>query len=123
MHRHLIKVKGFSTSYQVEQAELLGSFPDGTVSPINVKSNYSQEQAQFLLRFQVLNFLELSLLIQALIGVNEIITNKTTPATNTAPSASAGVYFIPKAPTPTSNATYAFIPMPGNLSPIGHVLA
>ena len=32
---------------------------------------------------------------QALIGVNEII-KKTTPATNTAPSASAGVYFMPK---------------------------
>ena len=29
------------------------------------------------------------------IGVNEII-KKTTPATKTAPSASAGVYFIPK---------------------------
>ena len=33
--------------------------------------------------------------LRALNGVNEII-KKTTPATNTAPSASAGVYFIPK---------------------------
>ena len=37
----------------------------------------------------------IELMSQALIGVNEII-KKTTPATSTAQSASAGVYFIPK---------------------------
>ena len=37
----------------------------------------------------------IELISQALSGVNEII-KKTTPATKTAPSASAGVYSIPK---------------------------
>ena len=55
---------------------------------------------------------------QALIGVNEII-KKTTPATNTAPSASAGVYCMPKQ---TPYAMNALIPIPG-ARPTGQVLA
>ena len=55
---------------------------------------------------------------QALIGVRDIIKN-TTPATNTAPSASAGVYSIPRH---TPYATKAFIPIPG-AKPTGQVFA
>ena len=58
----------------------------------------------------------IELINQALIGVRDIIKNNT-PATNTAPKASWGVYPIP---AQTPKATNALIPIPG-ASPIGQV--
>ena len=61
--------------------------------------------------------LGIELINHALIGVSEMIKNNT-PATNTAPNASCGVYPIP---AQTPKATKAFIPIPG-AKPIGQLV-
>ena len=109
-----IKINGFCKNPNESITTL--SSPDGTVSPIKVKPIIARK-SPIPAPIPSFKLFGIALIIQARIGVTEIITNRI-PATKTAPNASCGV--CPKAPQ-TKNATYAFKPIPQD-KPIGHVL-